>query len=163
MATPSVIPRLNRPARWRVDVYAEIGTGYRQTRKHLWTTHCGTREQAEQAAARRAEREATSGWGRTHPKDNIAWSITSPDGHPVVPVELTANPIATFDFNIATGAKSPDQFTLTTAQQRLTLQTLEIVIYRLTQRAEVLAVEEVCNLLRASLGMKAVSYWDDSD
>ncbi|MGY2892455.1 hypothetical protein [Deinococcus sp. UYEF24] len=52
---------------------------------------------------------------------------------------------------------------LTPAQQQLTLVALEIAIGDMTERAEVLAAGEVCNLLRASLGMEAVSYWDDSE
>ncbi|WP_407541296.1 hypothetical protein Q0M94_07915 [Deinococcus radiomollis] len=58
---------------------------------------------------------------------------------------------------------TPVPFTLTPAQQELTFKALEIVIARLTQRAEVLALGEVCNVLRASLGLEAVSYWDDLD
>ena len=52
---------------------------------------------------------------------------------------------------------------LTPAQQRLTLAALEIAIGDMTERTEVLAAGEVCNLLRGALGMEAVSYWDDSD
>ena len=52
---------------------------------------------------------------------------------------------------------------LTPVQQLLTLEALELRMSDLTERAEVLATGEVCNLLRASLGMEARAYWDDSD
>ena len=52
---------------------------------------------------------------------------------------------------------------LTPAPQLLTLEALELHMSDLTERAEVLAAGEVCNLLRASLGMEARAYWDDSE
>jgi hypothetical protein len=52
---------------------------------------------------------------------------------------------------------------LTEAQSRLTLKALEVAIGDLMERSDVLAAGEVCNLLRAALGMELVSYWGDSD
>ncbi|WP_407541751.1 hypothetical protein Q0M94_19910 (plasmid) [Deinococcus radiomollis] len=57
----------------------------------------------------------------------------------------------------------PILLTFTPAHVRLTLKALEIRMSDLTERAEVLAAGEVCNLLRASLGMETRAYWDDSD
>ena len=145
---PSGVPFFKRSLHWRVDVYAEIGTGYRQIRKQLWSTHCPTRGQAEQAATQRAAREASSGWRRAHPDDTIAWFITSPEGRSTAPVRLVADPASqTFDSSagvVSEAPITPVPFTLTPAQQELTFKALEIVIARLTQRAEVLALGEVC-------------------
>ncbi len=52
---------------------------------------------------------------------------------------------------------------LTPAQQLLTLNALEVVIGDMTERQEVLAAGEVCNLRRILLGMDQVTYWDESD
>ena len=52
---------------------------------------------------------------------------------------------------------------MTPAQQLLTLKALEVAIGDLMERSAVLAAGEVCNLLRAALGMEQVSYWDDSE
>ena len=43
------------------------------------------------------------------------------------------------------------------------LAALEVAIGDMTERTEVLAAGEVCNLLLAALRLEAVSYWDDSE
>ena len=55
----------------------------------------------------------------------------------------------------------PAAIPLTPAQQLLTLEALELRMSDLTERAEVLAAGEVCNLLRTSLGMEARTYWEN--
>ena len=56
---------------------------------------------------------------------------------------------------LLTPAEQTHVVLLTLAQQRLTLAALEVAIGDLTERVEVLAAGEVCNLLRAMLGMEA--------
>jgi hypothetical protein len=62
-----------------------------------------------------------------------------------------------------TDAEQAHAFLLTPAQQLLTLTALEVLIGDMTERLVVQGAGEVCNLLRAALGMEPRAYWDDSD
>jgi hypothetical protein len=149
--------------RWRVDVYAEIGTGFRQTRRQLWVSHFPTRERAEHAAIKRAAHEGSRGWREAHPNDNIVWVIASPDGQLSPPIKLFVDtpPIA-FVFEQAAKPKSALRpLVLTAAQQQLMLEALEIRMSDLTEREEVLAVGEIGNMLRVELNMAPREYWED--
>lgn len=149
--------------RWRVDVYAEIGAGFKQTRRQLWVSHFPTRERAEHAAIKRAAHEGSRGWREAHPNDNIAWTITSPDGQPTPPVKLFVDtPPISFIFEQAAEPKAATRpLLLTVAQQKLMLAALEIQMSDLTERDDVLAVGEICNLLRVELEMAPRKYWED--
>lgn len=158
-------PFFLRSPRWHVDVYAEIGIGYRQTRKQLWVTHCPTRERAEQAAIKRAAHESSRGWRQAHPHDNIVWTVTSPDGQTTPPVKLFVDsPQISFVFEQAAvpkSATSAKPLLLTAAQQKLMLEALEIRMSDLTEREDVLTVGEICNLLRVELDLAPRKYWED--
>ena len=49
----------------------------------------------------------------------------------------------------------------TGAQQKLMLEALEIRMSDLTEREDILAVGEICNLLRTELDMAPREYWED--